>query len=126
MVQFSGTKHTHICVQPSPSSLSQIFHFLNCILFSQLLSLRTIHLQYIQAVSLCLGLFIGCVHAQSCLTHCDPMDCSPPGSSVQGIITARVLEWGAISYSRRSSQPRLNPCLLHLPHCRQILDCLSH
>ena len=31
--------------------------------------------------------------AQSCLTLCDPMDCSPPGSSVQGILQARILEW---------------------------------
>ena len=33
--------------------------------------------------------------AQSCLTLRDPMDCSPPGSSVRGILQARVLEWGA-------------------------------
>ena len=37
---------------------------------------------------------------------CDPMDCSPPGSSVQGITQARVLEWVAISFSRVSSWPR--------------------
>ena len=37
--------------------------------------------------------------AQSCLTISDPMDCSPPGSSVHGIIQARVLEWGAIAFS---------------------------
>ena len=37
---------------------------------------------------------------------CDPMDCSPPGSSVHGIFQARILEWVAISYSRGSSQPR--------------------
>ena len=37
--------------------------------------------------------------AQSCLTLSDPMDCSPPGSSVQGIFQARVLEWGAIAFS---------------------------
>ena len=36
----------------------------------------------------------------------DPMDCSPPGSSVHGISQARMLEWVAISFSRRSSQPR--------------------
>ena len=45
---------------------------------------------------------------QSCLTLCDPMDCSPPGSSVHGIFLARVLEWIVISYSRGSSWPR-NP-----------------
>ena len=42
----------------------------------------------------------------SCLTLCDPMDCSLPGFSVHGIFQARVLEWGAISFSRGSSWPR--------------------
>ena len=37
--------------------------------------------------------------AQLCLTLCDPMDCSLPGSSVHGIFQASVLEWGAISFS---------------------------
>ena len=36
---------------------------------------------------------------------CDPMDCSPPGSSAHGILQARLLEWVAISFSRGSSQP---------------------
>ena len=40
------------------------------------------------------------------LTLCDPMDCSPLGSSVHGILQARTLEWVAISSSRGSSQPR--------------------
>ena len=44
--------------------------------------------------------------AQSCLTLCDPMDCSPPGSSIHGILWARILEWVAISLSRESSQTR--------------------
>ena len=44
--------------------------------------------------------------AQSCLTRCDPMDCSLPGSSVHGNFQARILEWVAISFSRRSFQPR--------------------
>ena len=42
----------------------------------------------------------------SCLTLCDPMDCSPPGSSVHGILQARILEWVAIFFSRGSSPPR--------------------
>ena len=37
--------------------------------------------------------------AQSCPTLSDPMDCSPPGSSVHGIFQGRVLEWGAIAFS---------------------------
>ena len=43
---------------------------------------------------------------QSCLTLCDPMDCSPPGFSVHGIFPARILEWIAVSFFRGSSQPR--------------------
>ena len=38
-------------------------------------------------------------HAQLCSTLCDPMDCSPLGSSVHGIFQARVLEWVALSFS---------------------------
>ena len=48
-----------------------------------------------------------CVHAkllQSCPTLCDPMDCSPPGSPVHGILRARILEWVAMPSSRGSSQ----------------------
>ena len=44
--------------------------------------------------------------AQSCPTLCDPMDCSPPGSSAHEILQARILEWVAISFSKGSSQPR--------------------
>ena len=44
--------------------------------------------------------------AQSCPTHCYPMDYSLPGSSVHGIFQVRILEWVAISFSRGSSQPR--------------------
>ena len=43
---------------------------------------------------------------QSCSTLCDPMDCSPPDSSVHGILQARILEWLAIYFSRGSSWPR--------------------
>ena len=41
-----------------------------------------------------------------CLTFCDPMDYSPPDSSLHGILQARILEWVAIPFSRGSSQPR--------------------
>ena len=47
-----------------------------------------------------------CLVTQSCLTLCNPMNCSPPGSSVCGILQARILEWVAISSSRGSSQLR--------------------
>ena len=60
-----------------------------------------------------------CVHAksrQSCTTPCDPIDCSPPGSSDHGILQARILEWVAMP-SREPSRPRDRTrvsCLLHL------------
>ena len=43
---------------------------------------------------------------QSCPTLCDSMDCSLPGSSVHGILQARILEWDAVSFFKRYSQPR--------------------
>ena len=46
--------------------------------------------------------FCCCSVVQLCLTLCDPMDCSPPGSSVHGILQARILEWVATSFSRGS------------------------
>ena len=46
--------------------------------------------------------------AQSCLTLSDPVDCSPPGSSIHGVLQARVLEWVAIAFSRGSSRPGEN------------------
>ena len=53
------------------------------------------------------GKMVFCVSvAQSYTTLCDPMDCNPPGSSVHGILQARILEWVVISSSRGSSQPR--------------------
>ena len=44
--------------------------------------------------------------AQSCLTLCDPMNYSPSGTSVHGILQARILEWVAIPFSKGSSQSR--------------------
>ena len=52
--------------------------------------------------------------AQSCLTLCDPIDCSLPGSSVHGILQARILGWVAIPFSRGSSQPRDRTPLSHI------------
>ena len=50
--------------------------------------------------------FFCCLIAKSCSTLWDPIDCSPPGSSVHGISQARILEWVTLSFSRRSSQPK--------------------
>ena len=64
---------------------------------------RVIYLNFITTpkdVCLCV------LAAQSCPTVWDPMDCSLPGSSVHGILQARILEWVAVSFSRAPSQPR--------------------
>ena len=52
-----------------------------------------------------------CLDAQSCLTLCNPMDYSLPGSSVHEISQARILEWVAISYSRG---PRDQTCISYI------------
>ena len=49
------------------------------------------------------------VKSQSCPALCDLIGCSIPDSSVQGIFQARILEWVAISFSRRSSDPEIEP-----------------
>ena len=65
-----------------------------------------------------------CLVTQLCLTLCDLMDYSPPGSSVHGILQARILEWVAIPFSRRIFPTQeWNP---GLPHRRWILYHLSH
>ena len=53
---------------------------------------------------------VGVWVAQLCPTLCDPMDCSPPGSSVNGILQARILEWTAMPFSIWAPVPGLNRC----------------
>ena len=65
-----------------------------------------------QRVCVCVCVCV-CVrtHIQSCLTLCDPMNCSPPGSSVHGISQVKILEGVAISYAWVSSRPRNRTCI---------------
>ena len=56
-----------------------------------------------------------CSVAQSCLTFYDPMDCSPAGSTVQGILQARILEWVASSFSGDLLHPGIEPASLVSP-----------
>ena len=51
---------------------------------------------------------------QSCLTLCNLLDCSPPGSSVHGVLQARILEWVVMPSSRGSSQPRDRTCVAYI------------
>ena len=79
------------------------------------------HYEKKYGVSLCCV----CVCAQQlqlCPTLCDPVDCSPPASSVHGIFPARILEWVAMSSSRGSSQPRDQTCISQVScFSRQVL-----
>ena len=61
-----------------------------------------------------LGLAVLCLVAQSCLTLCDPMNSSPPGSSVHRILQARILEWVVVPFSRVSSQLRDRTQVSHI------------
>ena len=70
-----------------------------------------------------------CVHAKSllsCLTPCDPINCRPPGSSVHQILQARIVEWVALPFSRRSSQPRDESLFLMSPALAGEFWCLPN
>ena len=79
---------------------------------------------------LSLGVGGGGLGTQLCPTLCDPMGCSPPGSSVHRTSQARILEWVGLPFSRESSQPRARiqvSCIGDsLLNCRWILYWLSH
>ena len=64
--------------------------------------------------------------AQSCLTLCNPIDCSPPGCTVHGILQAGLLEWAAVSSSGIFPTQGSNPCVLCLLICWQIPYPLTH
>ena len=99
-------------VTPSNLFLSNIFmpfyrHILN--IYLVLISKKLIFMLLIISVlfsSLIFASKVKVLVTQSCLTFCDPMDCSLPGSSIQGILQARILEWVAVPSSRGSSPPR--------------------
>ena len=101
-----------------------------CVLSTSLLSGTIKHsrlILYISRPVLCV------LVAKSCLTLCNPMDCSPPGSSVHGIFWTRILEWVAIPFSRGSSWPKdrtwspaLQAASLPLSHQRRRPRISSH
>ena len=64
---------------------------------------------------------------QSCPTLCDPMDCSPPGSSVYGILQAKIMEWVAMPFFRDLSNPGVEPTFFTSPVLeRQVLHHQCH
>ena len=63
-------------------------------------------LTYLDTYLICLPFFLWWFSHSVVSDSCDPMDCSPPVSSVHGILQARILEWVAISFSTGSSRPK--------------------
>ena len=61
------------------------------------------NLKMYMCVRVCVRAHLCAKFLQSCLTLCNPMDCSPAGSSVHGILQARILDWVALPSSRGSS-----------------------
>ena len=90
--------HMNLC------KFSNNFHWLGIFIVFIFFPLETIFCKNL----FCLWLLCCCCCSvtKSCPTLCDPMDCNLAGSSVQGILSARRLDWVAISFSRGSSQPR--------------------
>ena len=89
-------------------ALPQIILLVYCFMTDKLTVLLDYSAHSVCQVPLSFDQYIACMHAKSlqwCPTLCYAVDCSPPGSSVRGILQARTLEWIAISFSRRSSQP---------------------
>ena len=89
---------------------------------------------YVVCVCVCVCVSVR-ERVQSCPTLCDPIDGNPSGSSVRGILQARILEWVAISSSRASSLPRDRTCIFcigrwvpyHLSHQESVTLCeISH
>ena len=72
------------------------------------LSLYYVYLAFVPFVSCCAKML------QSCPTLCHPMDCSPPGSYIHGILQTRIMEWVAMPSSRVSSQPRDQACVSYI------------
>ena len=64
------------------------------------------------AICVCVCVCVSVLNHFSCVSLCNPMDCSPPGSSVHGTLQARILEWPAVPSSRESSQPGVKPMSL--------------
>ena len=69
---------------------------------------------YILSLQNCLGYGVHAQSLQSCLPLCGPVDRSLPGSSVHGILQARILEWVAMPFSRGSTQPRDRTCVSYV------------
>ena len=83
-----------------------------CLALSHRAGTVKLGVKYSPAGSRSIAVLIMCLVVQSCLALCDPVPCSPPGSSVHGVLQAKIVEWVAISFSRGSFWPRdVSPAL---------------
>ena len=110
-----GLKPENLCL--SPNSATDWLLILRWILN---ISERLFHFPVMNLINLisqcwCVDyIFVLCAQSLSHVQLCNPMNCSPPGSSVHGIFQARILEWIAISFSRGSFQPRDRTQVSHI------------
>ena len=107
-LQKSGTK-THVLTKKEQSYEDYLFkNIAHMFIYPNSLSLQNQRVEYLNILKYSNGISL-CMHAKSlqlCPTLCDPMDGSPPGSSVCGILHARILEWVTTPSSRGSYQLR--------------------
>ena len=82
------------------------FAFISALIFSIFLKIYVMKNYFLTTHFVYIIFYLKVLVTQSCLTPCNPMDCSPSGSSVPEISQTRILEWVAIFSSRGSSQPR--------------------
>jgi len=74
-------------------------------------------------VCVCVCVCVCVLVAQSCPTLCNPIDCSPPGPSIHGILQARTLEWVAMSFSKRNCQKKESDVTQSCPTLCNPMDC---
>ena len=94
---------------PSPAVPTSLFS----VSASPLLPCRWVQQYHLSGLGLlCIPLYA--LRAQSCLTLCNPMDCSPPGSPVHGLLQARILDWVGLPFSRVLSRLRDRTCISYI------------
>ena len=126
MFQCHSPKSSHPCPLPQSPKDCSIHLYLFCCL-----SYRVIITIFLNSIYICVSIVYWCSISaiqqsdsviyvcaktlQSCLTLCNPMDYSPPGTSVHGILQARILEWVAMPSSEDLSNPGIEPTSLLSP-----------
>ena len=110
------TLFPQIPTEPTPCLLqvSAPWHLLTCLKFQPATVPGWLSLSLFSFSKSCVTFKIRVLVAQLCPTLCNSMDYSPPGSSVHGVLQARILEWVNIPFSRESSWPRVQTWVSHM------------